>query len=137
MFSLWKIIIVLNIIPFYVDCQFDSQYLGNYLTFDQYNKLELGCDTTICLRDAQRLRLAATQNKTIEPCDDFKEFSMGQFIKLRAPDDRLQTVGFSNDLNALDWERYRKVLAAKIKDDDIRPSKIAKNYYRKCVNSGE
>ena len=134
---MWKFIVVLNCVVLFVVSQFENQYLGHHFTFDEYNHLELACDTNICLRDAQRLLLAATQNKTIEPCVDFKEFSMGQFIKLGALDDRKQFIGFTNDVYALDWERIRKVLAAKITKNDIRPLKVAKNYYRKCVNSGQ
>ena len=133
---IWKEVIAINIAVLSVVCQFDNQYLGHHYTFDEYNHLELACDTKICLRDAQRLRLAATQNNTIEPCADFKEFSMGQFIKLGALDDRKDSIGFMNDVYELDWERIRKVLAAKITKKDIRPLKVAKNYYRKCVNSG-
>ncbi|CAO1329984.1 unnamed protein product [Diamesa hyperborea] len=135
MFLLWKLVIFVNCVSFFVDCQFENQYLGHHFTAEEYNNQELACDTTICLRDAQLLLLAATQNKTIEPCDDFAEFSMGQFIKLAAHNDRYKRVGFINDVLLLDWNRKRKVLSAKIKGKDIRPFKIAKNFYQNCVNS--
>ena len=118
-------------------CDFDSQYLGNYTSFEEYNKRELACDTTICLLDSQRLLLAATHNRTIKPCDDFREFAVGRFIKLGALDDRKESIGFYNDVLAQYYERIRKVLAAIIDESDIRPLKIAKNFSRKCVNSGE
>ena len=137
MILLRKLVVVLSVVFAFVDCQFESQYLGNYLTFDEYNHLEIGCDTKICLRDSQYLLLSATQNKTIEPCNDFKEFSLGRFIKLAALDDRKESVGFFTDIYASDWERIRKVLAAKITNYDIRPLKVAKNYYRRCVNSSK
>ncbi|CAO1378141.1 unnamed protein product [Diamesa hyperborea] len=135
MILLWKIIIAVNIVSIFVDCQFENQYLGHYLTREQYNGKELACDTKVCLRDANLLLLKATQNKTIEPCDDFAEFSMGQFKKLGALNERYSFIGFMRDLVSLDWERKRKVLAEKIIDTDIRPFKIAKNFYQKCVNS--
>ena len=136
MILLWNIIIVVNFVFFFVDCQFESQYLGHHYTLEEYNDLDLACDTRICLRDAQLLLLAATQNKTVQPCDDFLEFSMGRFIELGARNDRYTMVGFQNEVNLLDWERKRKVLAATVKNTDIRPFKIAKNYYQKCVSSG-
>ena len=136
MILLWNIIIVVNFVSFFVDCQFENQYLGHHYKIDEYNDMDLACDTRICLRDAQLLLLAATQNKTVQPCDDFKEFSMGRFIELGARNDRYSNVGFTNDVTLLDWERTRKVLAATVKDNDIRPFKIAKNYYQKCVSSG-
>ncbi|CAO1378159.1 unnamed protein product [Diamesa hyperborea] len=135
MILLWKIIILVFFVSVFVDCQFENQYLGHYLTREQYNGRKLACDTKICLRDSQRLLLQATQNKTIEPCDDFEEFSMGQFKKLAALNERYSYIGLAGDIQTLDWERERKVLAAKIKDTDIRPFKIAKNFYQKCVNS--
>lgn len=137
MILVWKVVIALNIVSLLVNSQFVNQYLGHHLTFDEYNHLELACDTKVCLSDAKRLLLAATQNKSIEPCADFKEFSMGRFIKLGALDDRKETIGFINDIYALDWERIRKVLAARINENDNRPLKVAKNYYRMCVNSGQ
>ncbi|CAO1378234.1 unnamed protein product [Diamesa hyperborea] len=95
MILLWKLVIFVNFVSFYVDCQFENQYLGHHYTAEEYNNQELACDTQICLRDAQRLLLAATQNSTIKPCDDFVEFSLGQFIKLGALNDRYDIVGFS------------------------------------------
>ncbi|CAO1416949.1 unnamed protein product [Diamesa tonsa] len=135
MILLWKIIIAVNFVSIFVDCQFENQYLGHYLTREQYNGRELACDTKVCLSDAQLLLLKATQNKTIEPCDDFEEFSMGQFKKLGALNERYSFIGFMRDIVLLNWERKRKILAEKIKDTDIRPFKIAKNFYQRCVNS--
>ena len=137
MLLLLKLILVLSCAVLSVISQFENQYLGHHITLDEYNHLELACDTKLCLRDAQLLRLAVTQNKTIEPCDDFREFSMGQFIKLAALNERYDTTGFVNDLKLLNWERIRKVLAARTNENDIKPFKIAKNYYEKCINSGK
>lgn len=136
MFVLWKIIVLLNYFSFFVDCQFELQYLGHDITLDEYNDLEVGCQTKICLLDSQRLLLAATQNETIEPCDDFEEFSIGQSKKLGALNDRYQLYGFYNEVHLLRMNRYRKVLQPKINDQDIKPFKIAKNFYQNCINSG-
>lgn len=137
MFVVLNIIILLNVYSLAIGCGFESQYLGNYLTFDEYNDLELACQTKLCLNDAKRLLLVATQNKTVQPCDDFKEFALGEFLKYRALNDRYRYVGFDNDVQLLHWERQRKVLAATVKRHDIRPLKIAKNYFQKCVTSSE
>ena len=137
MILLWKLVLVLNCVVLSVISQFENQYLGHHFTLDEYNHLELACDTKLCLRDAQRLRLAATQNKTIEPCEDFIEFSMGRFIELGALNERYATIGFIPEVDLLHWERQRKVLAAIINKNDIKPFKIAKNYFLKCVNSGK
>lgn len=131
------IVFVLNFVALSVGAQFDNQYLGHHYTLDEYNNLELGCQTTICLRDAQRLLLAATQDNSTEPCENFPEFAMGRFIELAALHDRYETTGFENDMIMRGWERHRKVLAARIINKDIRPFKIAKNFYQNCLNSGK
>lgn len=114
---------------------FVNQYLGNYYTMEEYNSLELACGTKYCLSDANRLLLAATQNASIQPCDDFLTFTLGEFIKFGALHDRYAFIGFQGEVLNLLKERQRKVLAAKITPSDIRPLKVAKNYFRNCVNS--
>lgn len=51
------------------------------------------CGSKICLLDGSRLLDSATDNKSVTPCDDFKEFSMGKFIKYRALHDRYDRSG--------------------------------------------
>ena len=137
MYLVFSILILLNVYLLVLGRGFESQYLGNYLTFDEYNDLEIACENKFCLNDAKRLLLVATQNKTVEPCDDFKEFALGEFLKYRALNDRYRHVGFDNDVQLLHWERQRKVLAATIKSHDTRPLRIAKNYFQKCVTSSK
>ncbi|CAO1441045.1 unnamed protein product [Diamesa serratosioi] len=137
MLAVFIILILMNVYQLVFGCSFDSQYLGNYLTLDEYNNLDIACENKLCLNDAKRLLLVATQNKTIGPCDDFKEFALGEFIKYRALNDRYRYVGFDNDVQLLHWERQRKVLAATVKNNDIRPLRIAKNYFQKCVTSND
>ena len=119
-----------------VSC-FENQYLGDSLTFTEYNKMDLSCDNKYCLRDSQLLLLAATQNKTTKPCDKFEEFAMGSFIEFSALNERYLTIGFIRDVELLSLERHRKVVAAIIKNTDNNSMKIAKNFYQKCVNTGE
>lgn len=51
------------------------------------------CVSKLCILDSNRLLESATDNKTVKPCDDFKEFSMGKFIKFRALSDRYDQSG--------------------------------------------
>ena len=116
---------------------FENQYLGNYYSIDEYNSLELACANKYCLLDANRLLLAATQNASIEPCDDFLTFTMDEFIKYGALHDRYAFLGFQGEVKHMHKERQRKVVAARITTNDIRPLKVAKNYFKNCVNSSE
>lgn len=86
--------------------------------------------------DIEYLLLSASQNVLIQPCNDFKEFSLGEFIKYRALNDRLQYIGFLRDVKDNYAERRRKLLDSKINEkNDGRLFKIAKNFFSKCVNS--
>lgn len=66
---------------------FDIQFLGDYLTDDQYYKQEK-CLKKYCIVDGDELFYAASRNTSIRPCDDFKEFAMGTFFKYRALNER-------------------------------------------------
>lgn len=117
--------------------QFDLQHLGKYVSVEQRIEEEV-CETKYCMLDANYLFYAATQNSTVEPCDDFREFAMGTFIKFRALNDRYEFNGFDLDLLNDYWELLRKVLAAEINEEkDSRIHKVMKNHFRKCVSSGE
>lgn len=60
----------------------EIESLGNYLTNDQVSQENL-CGIKECLLDAGRLVEAATDQWSVNPCDDFREFSMGNFIRLK------------------------------------------------------
>lgn len=130
-------ILTINIYLLLIVSGFEQQYLGDTFTFEQYNKMDLACDSKYCLRDAQILLLAATQNDTIKPCEKFDEFALGWFIEFGALNERYRAIGFDHDINSLSLERHRKVVAATIKSTDNRPMKIAKNFYQNCVTSGD
>lgn len=113
----------------------NPNYLGDYLSPDEIPQDSL-CGSKECLLDANRIVDAATQQWSVKPCDDFREFSMGNFIKLRALHDRYDRVGFLFDVLALHYERQRKAFAEPITDGDPRAFKIVKNFFRKCIDSG-
>lgn len=94
------------------------------------------CESKLCLLDANRLLNAGTTNTTVKPCDDFKEFSMGNFINFRALHDRYDRIGFLYDVLAAHHERQRKMLLAPIRDGESFVHKIAKNFFQKCISSG-
>lgn len=109
--------------------------LGDYLSVDEVSDLNF-CGTKECLLDSGRLLETATRQWSVNPCDDFKEFSMGDFVKYRALHDRYDRVGFLYDMLSLHTERQRKTLIAPIKENDSRVFKIVKNFFQKCVDSG-
>lgn len=113
--------------------QFDLQYIGNTLSEEEANSRDL-CSNKYCIEDADILFESATQNFSVNPCVDFKEFALGTFIKYRAFNDRYAGVGFWYDVVSRHKERLRKVLASK-KEAKNEVFKIMKNCFKKCVSS--
>jgi hypothetical protein len=118
-----------------VTAQFELQFLGDYVSMNEIEKRYF-CETKFCVEDAHDLFYSATQNVSVKPCDDFKEFALGTFIKYRAVSERDLFNGFSSDVQKNFNERQRKVLAAKVDEEkDSRVVKIMKNFFKKCVTS--
>lgn len=115
--------------------QFDLQFIGNYVTTSDASN-RVFCDSKYCVLDANDLFYAATQNASVRPCEDFKEFALGTFIKYRALNDRDRYNGFLLDIQASHHERQRKVLSADINESkDIPLVKIMKKLFSQCVDS--
>lgn len=116
--------------------QFQVQFIGNYITEEEESMRDF-CNSKECLVDSEILFLAATQNSTVHPCDDFKKFALGTFIKYRALNDRYQYRGLQSDVEDIYREKLRKVLSSKVNKDDTRMFKVLKNYFGKCVQSSK
>lgn len=131
-----NLMLLTNLLLFsFVNSQFDLQYIGNYVSEVQESQREY-CDSKYCLLDANQLFYTATQNTSVNPCDDFKEFSLGTFIKLRAISDRTNYNGFLSDLQFAHDEKHRKLLSEKVDEiKDTKVTKIMKFYFANCVNS--
>lgn len=94
------------------------------------------CSTKYCLLDANRFIIAATQNQSVLPCDNFLEFAMGELLKHKALHDRYTHVGFARDINHLLIEKHRKLLSQSSKPKESKVFKVMRNYFQKCVDSG-
>src|SRR5690349_8673314 len=75
---------------------FELQYIGDSLSQEEATERKL-CDTKYCLLDAQYLFYGATQNESVRPCDDFKEFAVGTLAKYQSVNDRIPYAGFLFD----------------------------------------
>lgn len=132
-----KIILLLVLIVASVHCEFDLQYIGDSLSDEEAAARTL-CTTEYCIGDSQLLFYSATQNTSVDPCTDFKEFTMGTLIKYRALNERYFAIGLQQDVTKLHDERQRKLLAAPFnKKKDPRVFKAMKNFFSKCVSSSE
>ena len=117
--------------------EFYLQYIGDSLNNEDAQTRDF-CTTKYCIGDSQILFYAATQNISVEPCTDFKEFSMGTLIRYRALHERYFAIGLLPDTQRLHEERLRKLLASKkVKSIDPRVFKVMRNFFTNCVSSSK
>ena len=130
-----KVFIIFSLFLANVLAEFELQSIGETLSSEEAEKQKF-CVTNYCVSDAELLFYAATQNASVDPCVDFKEFAMGTFIELRATNDRYREIGLISDTKHNHDERKRKLIAQEIDTEkDSRVVKVVKNFFAKCVNS--
>lgn len=108
------------------------EFLGN-MTDEEYASHKL-CYTKFCLKDTDILLKAATLDASVDPCQDFKNFSVGEFIEYRVPNDRYGFNGFSNDVSRNLYEKKRVVLKEKIRENEPNVFKSLKRFFKKCTD---
>lgn len=74
---------------------------------------------------------------SVDPCDDFYEFSCGTFLKeTHVPSEKSNVDIFSTISDKLQ-EQIQILLSQEIdEENDILPIKIIKNMYSACMNTG-
>lgn len=126
--------VVFSLLFFKVFTDFPSNFLGNYLSDDEYNNRTF-CWTKVCMEDSGRLIYAADHgSQKAAPCDDFKTFAMGEFYDHRVLNDRYQLIGFVLDFNLVHWEKEKRILLKPTKDSDPKMFKAMKKFYLQCIN---
>lgn len=117
--------------------EFELQFIGDSLSNEEAATRDF-CTTKYCVGDSQILFYAATQNVSVDPCTDFKEFSVGTLIRYRALHDRYFSIGLLPEVERLHEERLRKLLnSKKVDKNEPRVFKVMKNFFVKCVSSSE
>lgn len=93
------------------------------------------CLTPGCIHTASRV--LEYMDQSVDPCDDFYEFTCGNFIKKTIiPDDKSSVTSFSIISDELQ-EQLRKMIEEPIKEDEPKPFQLTKKLYKACMNKTE
>nr|XP_033333845.1 membrane metallo-endopeptidase-like 1 isoform X1 [Megalopta genalis] len=90
------------------------------------------CETVYCNEIARKL--LQSMDPTVDPCEDFHEYSCGSWHKHNPiPDNEVE---WSEDqvIMAKTYKRIKDVLEEPDKSTDIPPVKMARKLYRSCMN---
>lgn len=75
-------------------------------------------------------------NSKVEPCDDFYEFACGGLLNdVEIPDD-LDEIGVIGSIEEETRYQLKNVLNHSIVETDIAPFKLAKLFFKKCLDEG-
>lgn len=74
-------------------------------------------------------------NASINPCDDFYEFACGNFIKTTIISEDAGSVNTINIIESRVLSQMHTLLNSEISPNEIRPFKMAKQFYRQCMNT--
>ena len=116
---------------------FKNQYIGNnrYVSLTEEQNRTF-CENYWCTNDADYLFTKSSQYEGIDPCVDFKNFTVGGIIEIDQVNDRKLYRGVQSTVNDIFSQRLRKVLMEKVDaNEDNRVVKVVKNTFRKCLKS--
>ncbi|XP_056631851.1 neprilysin-2 isoform X2 [Diorhabda sublineata] len=90
------------------------------------------CLTPGCIHTASRVLEYMDEN--VDPCDDFYQFTCGNFIKKTIiPDDKSSVTSFTIIGDELQ-EQLRTMIEEPISEEEPKPFKLTKRLYQACMN---
>ncbi|KAL1513423.1 hypothetical protein ABEB36_002838 [Hypothenemus hampei] len=90
------------------------------------------CLSPGCVHTASRV--LEYMDPSVDPCDDFYQFTCGNFIKKTIiPDDKSSVTSFSIISDNLQ-EQLRSMIEEPIRADEPKPFQLTKKLYRACMN---
>ncbi|XP_008194096.1 neprilysin-2 isoform X2 [Tribolium castaneum] len=90
------------------------------------------CLTPGCIHTASTV--LKYMDPSVDPCDDFYQFTCGNFLKTtNIPDDKSSVTSFSLISDTLQ-EQLRTMIEEPIKPDEPKPFQLTKKLYKACMN---
>lgn len=90
------------------------------------------CVSPGCIHTASRV--LEYMDPSVDPCDDFYEFTCGNFLKkTNIPDDKSSVTSFSIISDMLQ-EQLRTMIEEPVHEDEPKPFQLTKKLYRACMN---
>lgn len=91
----------------------------------------LNCTSIFCKKDLERLTSAASDNKTVKPCDDFKTFAMGRFLNQYVSYNDV-AVGFQIDVIKSYKEKQKNIFKKLTTSNECSVVRLMKRFYETC-----
>lgn len=90
------------------------------------------CRTSECYDQSDYLN--SYMSSTLNPCDDFYEYTCGNWFKKHAYPIYYPEFSVDTEMGEASFDHVRTILQEKVKQKDIRELKQAKEFYRKCAD---
>lgn len=102
---------------------------------EEKDKADKVCLTPGCIHTASKVLDA--MDSSVEPCDDFYHFACGKFVKnTNIPDEKVSVNTFSV-IGDLLQEQLRTLVSEETRDDEAKPFRLAKDFFKACMNKSE
>lgn len=93
------------------------------------------CLTPGCIHTASKVLDAL--DSSVEPCDDFYHFACGSYVKnTNIPDEKVSVNTFSV-IGDLLQEQLRTLVSEETREDEPKPFRLAKNFFKACMNKSK
>lgn len=90
------------------------------------------CTTSGCIHAASSI--LSKIDSSVDPCDDFYQFSCGQFLEnTKVPEDKIYVNAFSTVGDMLQ-EQLKTIITSDVDEKEIEPFKMVKKLYLACMN---
>lgn len=76
-------------------------------------------------------------DESVDPCEDFFEFACGGFLKKTIIPDDKTTISRFNEISDELQLKLRGLVEAEDRPDEASFSKMVKNLYKSCMDTGE